>query len=217
MSLTHAITATVALLVLAAPANAQKTADQCRETLERTAEKLQSEQGITAKFTMTTQGGNGKQVSTKGTIDLKGRKLRLTTAEARVWFDGKNLWTMNDGDTEATLSTPTDEERKALSPYSCLALPSEDYETSIKPHTLSNGHAGYEIHASAKKKDTDMREATLVIDAQYNLVSVSLRHTSGERTRITINSISRATTLSDATFTFPTAQYPDVEIIDLRD
>ena len=86
----------VALLMLAGQLSfAQLSAQTAKQVLDKCAAAVSAKNGVSAHFSMTSaQYGN-----TSGDIAVKGRMFRASTNFAKMWFDGKTLWTyMNKND-----------------------------------------------------------------------------------------------------------------------
>lgn len=67
------------------------------EVLDKTAAAFQNAGGIKAGFTIKAFAKGRSAGDTRGTIQLKGNKFVLQTAEMTTWFDGKNAVELSVG------------------------------------------------------------------------------------------------------------------------
>ncbi len=178
---------------------------------------LSQDKGATISFTATSLQAQTPQGSLQGTIKIKGRQFALQSDAMLVWFDGRTQWSMQPGDSEVNITEPTAEELRATNPYSLLALYKDRkaYACKMKQGTLSNGKQGYRIFINALTGSTDIREVFAEINPDYTVARISFRQGKDQWTRINVNSMAPAK-LTDADFTFPSAQYPSAVVNDLR-
>ena len=70
--------ALIMALIAAMPVSAQSA----KQILDKAAAVVSAKQGAQADFTI-----NGQNMNASGTIAIKGRKFRATTAQAIIWYD----------------------------------------------------------------------------------------------------------------------------------
>ena len=78
---------TLFLLVVAVAVHAQSAA-QARKVLDKVAAVVGRPGGCSAQFSLS--AGKGRSFS--GTIAIKGRKFYASTAQGKVWYDGRTQW-----------------------------------------------------------------------------------------------------------------------------
>lgn len=206
----------IAILGIAITTDAAKKDEATRKVLDSAAAHLKSAGGIKTMFTATSLIGKQVQGSTNGTMYLKGNKFQMTTPAILTWFDGKTMWSMQQGDNEVTMTEPTGEELQDVNPYAFLAIYKKGFNYHMKKGKLINGKQGYKIYMTADNAAQEIREIYIEIDNNYNPVRVSARRGKDEWSRVVLNDFSTGEKLSDADFTFPKADYPKALIIDLR-
>ena len=187
-----------------------------RRVLDATAQHIQRAGGLSIRFTATTLAGKTVQGSTSGTMDIQGKMFQMVTPEMRTWFDGRTQWTLQEGDSEVTMTEPTGTELQAINPYAFLDIYKQGYNYKMKQGQLSNGQQGYKIFLTADNARLEIREMYLEVDSQYNPVRVSMRQGKSQWVRIVVNSFKTGQRFPNSHFTFPQTKYPGVEIIDLR-
>ena len=178
------------------------TAQTARQVLDKTAAALSNKGGFTASFSVK----NG----VSGTISVKGRKFHATTAQGMVWFDGKTQWTYVKQNSEVNVSNPTSSELQAVNPYNFIHLYKKGYKAELK----DVGNL-YQIHLTSTNGKQSIGEMFIRVDKKtYAPTILSMRE--GKRwTTITVSSF-KSVNLDDSYFTFPSKDFPQAEIIDLR-
>ena len=189
---------TLALLLLAVAASAQTA----RQVLDKTAAALNNKGGITASFSI--KGG------VSGTISVKGRKFQASTPQGIVWFDGKTQWTYVEQNGEVNVSNPTAAELQAINPYNFIHLYRNGYKAELK----DVGNL-YQIHLVATGKGQSIGEMFIRVDKNTYAPTILSMREGKNWTTITVGSFKKAN-LADSYFTFPSKDYPQAEIIDLR-
>lgn len=189
---------TLALLLLAVAASAQTA----RQVLDKTAAALSNKGGITASFSI--KGG------VSGTISVKGRKFQASTPQGIVWFDGKTQWTYVEQNGEVNVSNPTAAELQAINPYNFIHLYRNGYKAELK----DVGNL-YQIHLVATGKGQSIGEMFIRVDKKTYAPTILSMREGKNWTTITVGSFKKAN-LADSYFTFPSKDYPQAEIIDLR-
>lgn len=189
---------TLALLLLAVAASAQTA----RQVLDKTAAALSNKGGITASFSI--KGG------VSGTISVKGRKFQASTPQGIVWFDGKTQWTYVEQNGEVNVSNPTATELQAINPYNFIHLYRNGYKAELK-----DVGSLYQIHLVATGKGQSIGEMFIRVDKNTYAPTILSMREGKNWTTITVGSFKKAN-LADSYFTFPSKDYPQAEIIDLR-
>ena len=190
------------LAVTICSANAQTA----KQVLDKTASVLSNKGGVTANFSIT-----GKNIgTTSGKISVKGRMFQATTPQAMVWFNGKTQWTYMKSQQEVNVSNPTEAELQAINPYNFINIYKKGYSYTMK--TVS---AGYEVHLKATDAKRQIQEMYITVNkSTYAPSQVKMRQ--GKKwTTINVSSLKKAN-LSNSVFTFPSKDYPNAEVIDLR-
>lgn len=188
---------------------------QARKILDATASVLQKQGGFQIKFTATTFQKGQEQGRLSGTMQIKGKKFRLSTPDMTTWFDGKTQWSYLKANEEVNVSNPTDEELQTLNPYAFIALYKKGYDYTMKP-TTTYGKAAYEIKLKAENKAQQLQ--TLLLDVeQATQMPLCVRIYDGQHwVRIAIDSFTARQKFNDEVFRFNAKDYPKAEIIDMR-
>ncbi len=194
------------ILVMLAVTICSANAQTAKQVLDKTASVLSNKGGVTANFSIT-----GKNIgTTSGKISVKGRMFQATTPQAMVWFNGKTQWTYMKSQQEVNVSNPTEAELQAINPYNFINIYKKGYSYTMK--TVS---AGYEVHLKATDAKRQIQEMYITVNkSTYAPSQVKMRQ--GKKwTTINVSSLKKAN-LSNSVFTFPSKDYPNAEVIDLR-
>jgi len=150
------------------------------------------------------------------TLSIKKNMFILQTPDMSVWFDGKTQWTYIPRNNEVNIAIPSANELRMINPV----LMVKDYKTGFNlsltgESTSANAKTAYDISLVPKKND-DITKIEIQIEKSSflpaRLVIImrnNMRHT------INIMKIGKSD-IPDSSFVFPTEQFPDAEIIDLR-
>lgn len=192
---------TLMLLLMAAASLAQTAKD----VLDKTAATVANKQGAQAQFTL-----KSDQLSTSGTIAIKGKKFHATVPQAIIWFDGKTQWTYMKKNEEVNVANPSESELATINPYSFIYMYKQGYT-----YTMAKKGTNYEVHLKASDKKRGIQEMYITVNQKSYVPSqIRLKQQKGWTT-IDIRDF-KAKALSDGIFRFNAKDFPQAEIIDLR-
>lgn len=187
-----------------------------RQVLDETAGKLKGSGGIEATFEATQFKGVQESGTATGRILVQGNKFKMTSNALTTWYDGRTQWTLMNGSDEVNVSTPTAAEQQQMNPYSFVNLYKKGYNLKLAPTTY-HGKAAHEVRLTAQNKGNGLQLLILVIDKSSLLpLSIRMKDSRGEWTRIRVGSIRTKRHWGDDTFKFDPKQHPGIEVIDLR-
>lgn len=209
MKLTNKLIITCLMAVVSIGATAQSA----REVLDMTAARLTQKGCIKATFKATQFNGLTESGSAKGTMWMSGRKFKMDTSDMVTWFNGQTEWTMLKGSNEVNVSQPTEAEQQAINPYTFINIYKKGYRLSVKKGSL-RGKDTFVVTMRAKRQRAISHVIIDVDSHTYAPLCIrALRD--GNWTRLSILSFT-GEPASESIFTFPAADYPNAEIIDLR-
>ena len=176
-----------------------------KEVLDKTASVVSNKTGVTATFTM-----KGKNLSTSGTIAVKGRKFHTTTPEATIWFDSKTMWTYVKKNEEVNVSSPSESELASINPYNFINIYKKGYS-----YSLDKNSGSFIVTLKATDGKKSIQEAKLTVHRKTFVPSQILYKTSKGWMTVDIKDFKQAK-LADGMFRFNPKDYPKAEVIDLR-
>lgn len=205
----------IILFIIAALCSFGAAAQSAKDVLDATAARMTASGGVRAQFKATQFQGTTPESETTGTLLISGQQFQMKTPDMTTWFDGKTQWAMLKGAGEVNVSEPTEEERAAMNPSTLINIYKKGYSYKLKKSTL-RGKPTYEVYLKAKNKKAAFSE--IYVDVEQGTCNpLCLRaKRDGNWMRLSILSFQTGQTLPATTFTFPTKDYPNIEVIDLR-
>ena len=190
-------------------------AQSARSVLDATAARMTNSGCIRAQFKATQFRGTTPESETSGTMLISGRKFQMKTPDITTWFDGKTQWSMLSDASEVNVSEPTDEELAAMNPSALINIYKKGYSYTLRKSSL-RGKETYEVRLVAKNKKASFSEIYVDVDPDtYNPLCFRAKQ-DGNWMRLSIFSFSTNQPTQDSDFTFPSKDYPNAEVIDLR-
>ena len=197
------------------PALLAQDADQI---LDKAATAYERSNGISVSFTMLTKTPtNQSGESFEGSIQMKGEKFLLVTPDVRTWFDGTTQWSYVERNEEVNVTSPSGDELKMTNPMLLLGNYQRGFQANFQGEsTAAGGKTVYDIVLTPKKK-SDIEKVELGIEKFSGLPArISVLSKNGVSTTIRIVQLKTGVNQADGLFVFKEADYPDVEVIDLR-
>ncbi|MBQ2046729.1 MAG: outer-membrane lipoprotein carrier protein LolA [Muribaculaceae bacterium] len=178
------------------------------EVLTNTSKVYNNSKSITASFAIIDNG-----YSNAGKITITGNKFVITTPQMSTWFDGKTQWTYSSSINEVNIGEPTAEELQIINPFSII----KDFQINYNGKLLDSAKGSYKIKLTPKKSNNDIKSIELTVNSTTYLPSlIVIVAKNNIKTTINIKNINIGGTLPGSTFVFNSANYPGVEVIDLR-
>lgn len=195
--------------------SADASAQRAREVLDATAARMTQSGDVKAQFKATQFEGTTPSGDASGTILMSGRRFHVTTNQLTSWYDGATEWSMMNGSNEVNVSTPTEEEQASINPVALIGIYKKGYRLSLKESTL-RGRPTFVVSMQAKNSKAPFSYIIVDIDkATYNPLCLRAKK-DNDWMRLSILSFQNGLSLPASTFSFPSQEYPDVEVIDLR-
>jgi outer membrane lipoprotein-sorting protein len=194
------------------------TAQKAEALLEKAAAAYEKSGGISVQFVANLRGEDQHvSESFEGTIRMKGDKFVLVTPDTRTWYDGSTQWTYVVRTEEVNLTRPSGEELQFTNPMTLLRTWKKDFKAArIGESTTGEGKMADDVSLTAKGSQ-EVETVELQLDRATSLpVRMTVTMKNKFRSVIRISRMETGLNLPDETFTFPAADYPDVEIVDLR-
>ncbi len=189
-------------------------AQTAREVLDATAARLSSP-GIKAQFKASQFEGSSLKGEATGTLLLNGRSYYVKTDEMLTWYDGTTQWAMMQGSDEVNVSQPTEAEQAQMNPATLIGIYKNGYKYELKKSSL-RGKRTFEVHLIAKNKKAHYSDIYVDVEqGTYTPLCFRAKH-DGQWLRLSVRSFQTGLNLPSSTFTFPSKDYPGIEVVDLR-
>ncbi len=196
--------------------HAQVDDKSAKAILDNIATKNKSYTTLKIEFTYTLQNPKTKtNESKKGTLYMKGKKIRLEMAGQVIINDGKTVWTYIANAEEVTINN-FEENAESISPANLLS----NYNKNFKPKLIKETKDGariLQIIDLTPIKANSYYKVRLEIDKKVmQIVSSTVYDKNGSTYAYKVNKMTPNAVLEDKKFTFNKAEFPKAEINDLR-
>lgn len=210
--------ATLLLLSASCGLFAQRSSAEATKILDKAYESYKKSSGIKLSFTMKSVASNGFIDDTqRGTALIKGNKFHISLPNMNVWFDGTTQWVWIGDANEVNISNPGKDEVAAISPLALISMYKDGYVLEAPQSKRINGKDAYRIGLNPSESSADFKKIWVAISKKDDsIVQVAFTLKNGTKTTIDILKYQSRLHFSDADFLFNAAQYPDVDIVDLR-
>lgn len=176
-------------------------AQDAKATMDKAA-KMLSGSSVSASYKAT------GQINESGTIAIKGKKFCAKGSKATVWFDGKTQWTYMKSTGEVSITNHNPKKPTVVNPYTFINIYKNGYDLSQKKVA-----AGTEVYMKATGKQV-FSEIYVTLNAKLQPVQIRFKNSKGWSTVSITNYQTKK--LPDSTFQFNKKDYPEAEVVDLR-
>ena len=205
------------LFISLTPINMTAQTKNANDIIEKTSQLYKEWGGMDVNFSANIRSEkNNISESFEGTIIMKNNKFVLKTPDMSTWFDGTTQWSYMPRIKEVNISAPSGGELRLINPMFFLQDYKKDFNVSyIGESTSANAKMAYDIALVPKKKD-DIEKIEVQIEKNSSLpVKLVVLMRNDIRSTVSIKEI-KPMNPPDNMFSFNEADYPGVEIIDLR-
>jgi outer membrane lipoprotein-sorting protein len=192
---------------------------KAKAILDEVSAKTKTYSSIKATFSYNLENKDAKINETQeGAIQIKGNKYRLEIAGQEVISDGKTVWTYLKDANEVQINTVEAAADDAITPTNIFTIYEKGFKYKYEGEKTENGKAVHMINLNPTDvKGKPYHTVKLAIDkAAKQINSIKVLSKDGNHYTYTVKSFTPNAEMPDATFTFNTAKYPKVEVIDLR-
>lgn len=188
--------------------NQAMAAVSASDIISKTAEKINNAESITALFT--TDYGDNRH---SGSLTIAKSKFVIKSKDYALWYNGVHQWAYSKATGETNLTIPTPDELMETNPFAII----NHYKTRYDIRLLSSPAGTYKVEMTSRIRSAAITKAILTIDrSSYLPTSIYVTLSNDTSMTISISSAKTGGVLPATDFEFPSAQYPGVEIIDLR-
>lgn len=192
---------------------------KAKQILDQLSSKTKSYSTIKADFNYTLDNEVDDMHETQpGTIAIKGEKYMLNIAGQEIKSDGKTVWTYLKDAEEVQISEIDKDNQEQITPTSIFTMYEKGFKQKfIKEENISGVNTAV-IHIFPIDLDSKAYHTVkLYINKdKMQLSKVEIMGKEGDSYTYTIKSFQPNVNLPDNYFVFNKADYPDVEVVDLR-
>jgi len=206
----------LALLLLTGQVSYSQSKKSSEDILKKVSETTKSYSSIRITFTYNMDNPSAKIHETQnGVLLVKGDQYRLDIAGQKVISDGKTSWTYISEANEVQINT-VEEDENALTPNRLLTSYSEDYKSKLVNEITKNGRKQYVIELKPNEDKTFTSVEMNIDKLLYHISRIAIQDKSGNTFSYIVNKFETNVTVKESDFSFNAADYPGVEVIDMR-
>ncbi len=186
------------------------------DIINKVSDKANSFESFKVNFTFEIDGPDmDSKESDKGILLVKGDNYILDIAGQKVICDGETIWTYLQDAAEVQINE-VEEEDGAISPSNIFTFYSDNYKSKFIKEDVSDGKT-IQIIELKPSIDRNYAKVELSINkAETMLTRVMIFDKNGGTINYIIDEFQSNIPVEDSKFTFNEANYPGVEIIDMR-
>ena len=208
----------MAFLQAAISQEQEKGDKKSREILDNLTAQTESYNSIKVEFAYKMYNEEaGIDESTMGTLLIMGNKYKLLISGQQVISDGETIWTYIEDDEEVQINEMDEEAEGSLSPNKLLTSYNKDYKSNFVKETFQYGTAAVIIDLTPAEGKTYSKVRLIIDKAKNQILEIAIFDKNGSTYTNIINSfIPDSEQIKASDFTFIEADYPAVEVIDMR-
>ncbi|MFV0605307.1 MAG: LolA family protein [Niabella sp.] len=206
------------VLLLGVASWAQYKDPKAKVVLDAVSAKFKSYQSVSAGFTYSIANKSGKVLSTKkGTAILKGEKFNINFGGNKIISDGKTVWNYDPSTKEVTINTANNSE-STITPQKLFSdFYNKDFNYVLGGDFTVGGKKANKIILTPVDKKKAFERVYIGIDkASKNILTILVVEKSGNRYSYNVSNFKPNVSVTDNQFTFNQADFPGVEVVDLR-
>ncbi|MFA6923694.1 MAG: outer membrane lipoprotein carrier protein LolA [Bacteroidales bacterium] len=153
--------------------------------------------------------------SQQGTLIIKGDKYCLEIAKQKVFSDGKTVWTYLKDSKEIQINNPSNDD-EAINPQSIFTLWEKGFRYKLIKEEMQNNVMVQIVDLVPIKGKSYFKVRIIIDKLKKQVLKAIVYDKNGNIYTYKVNKFNSNINTNDATFTFNKANYPGVEVIDLR-
>ena len=190
-------------------------ADDAMKVLDIAADRIRKAGDIEIEYKASIFSGATEKASASGTMWLRENQMKLDAEGLTTWYDGKTRWCYVPTSNEVNIDEPSKKEMAAMNPYTFMGIYKKGFKMTVK-ETVLRGEAVYEVYLKARYAKMDVKEIYVDIrKSDYQPLCIRVRE-SNDWQRVSITNFKSNLKFENEFFTFPTNDYPNVLINDMR-
>ncbi len=201
----------------AAKTQTNKYVDQTSvDILDAIYKKMVAYSNVYVQFTFRTEKGGTTLDEMKGNISVKGNQYKLITKEQQVYCDAHNVWNYMPEQKEVSISPYDSTDTEQLNPLQMVKDYKKNYRSTFIRDENRRG-VWVQIIDLIPKKASSVAKVRLVSDkAKKQIVNVVVYEKDGTMYNYIVDKFLVNQSLPANAFTFNIANYPGVDVIDMR-
>ncbi len=181
------------------------------EVLDKAMMKIQKASGVSGQFR-----SSGEAMNASGSFRIDGKKFHIESPQnGIIWYDGKEMWTLNPRNREVTLTVPDMEELKEVNPMLYISEATTANNIFFSKTRKETGK--YLVVMNPKRPNSQWKAVEVTINAKsYHPERIIVRGADDKVTTLYLSGLNYTNKFINSDFTFPKEKYKGYEIVDLR-
>ncbi|MBC8490037.1 MAG: outer membrane lipoprotein carrier protein LolA [Bacteroidetes bacterium] len=187
-----------------------------KEILDKVIAKTESYKTFKAEFIykmINTEAGVDE--STEGILFVKGDKYRLFIAGQLVICNGETIWTYIEDAEEVQINSVEDSD-ETITPSNLLTSYNKDYKSKFVRETFQYGTTVYVIDLTPVEGKSYYKIRLIIDKKREQILEITIFDKNESTYSYIINKFTPNIPVDDSEFTFNPADYPDVDVVDMR-
>lgn len=188
--------------------------DQQAEKILHAAAQKMNASAVSFSVTVSNRDANKKQTSTmKAQVLFNKGKYRVDAGDNVLFCDGTNVWHLNKEVKEVTVNKISSADDDLLNP----ALLLSNYNKNYRAKFIRLNEDGSAVIDLTPKQRRSYYRIRLVINTSNNIIkSMTLNNYDSTSSEYSVTNFKSGVAAKDTDFVYPKAQYPGVEVVDMR-
>ncbi len=188
--------------------------DQQAEKVLRSAAQKMNASAVSFSVTLTNRDANKKQTNTmKAQVLFNRGKYRVEAGDNVLYCDGASVWHLNKEVKEVTVNKVSSADDDLLNP----ALLLSNYNKNYRAKFIRQNDDGTAVIDLTPKQRRSYYRIRLVVNTLNNVIkSMTLNNYDSTSSEYAVTNFKSDVATKDADFVYPKAQYPGVEVVDMR-
>ncbi len=184
--------------------------------IEEITQKTQAYKSVEFEFTFTYEDpSSAEEISEPGTLLISGDKYVLGIEGQTVICDGKTIWTYIEDAWEVQINA-IEEDDESITPSKLLTTYNEEYKARLDKEFTKDGVKYQRIELKPEEGKRWVKLDVLVNADLKQISEITVLDKNGGTIHYKIDKFTPDLEVTDADFIFDPADYPDVEIVDMR-
>jgi outer membrane lipoprotein carrier protein len=189
-----------------------------KKWLDALSAKLRSFRALQASFTLKVEDPKGKLEGSKnGVVYIKGSRYHVSITGQEIFSDGKDVWTYDKSSNEVTIAK-ADPSANTIGPETFLTdFYDKDFLYKLNGERKVGERTVEEVELTPLDKTKTFFKVLLYIDkVQHTMASIEWFDKGGNRYTLDTRKLNGNAPITDSQLSFNKANYPGVEVVDLR-
>lgn len=187
-----------------------------KEILDKVTAKTESYKSFKAEFTHKMKNSDaGVDESIEGILFVKGDKYRLSIAGQLVICDGETIWTYIEDAEEVQINSVEDSD-ETITPSNLLTSYNKNYKSKFVRETFQYGTTVYVIDLTPVEGKSYYKVRLIIDKTKEQILEITIFDKNGSTYSYIISKFTPNIPVDDSEFTFNPADYPDVDVVDMR-